>query len=159
MDAHKRRRQADPYRVLNVSRDADEKEIDRAWAVSLKKAQKGSWHYRVEDVNRARALLKDPKERARWDLENPVYPLEPLPDPSGEVSAEALHLPLVAPPLGPEFDEIKLDLPDRTDILARFNDLPPELKQLADPRAFIAEALQELQGDDPWEPGEGGTWS
>ena len=66
-----------PYEILGVSRHAEEEEIQAAWAKALKQARRKG-EYSIEEINSARDILLDKKQRILLDLE--LFPQLSRPD-------------------------------------------------------------------------------
>src|SRR5262249_37415715 len=61
------REQIGPFLLLGIEKDADQERIESGWAMRLKQARKQQIDLPLEDINWARAMLKDPEKRVRAD--------------------------------------------------------------------------------------------
>ena len=61
------RAQVGPFLILGVDKDADREAIEASWAQRLIWARKNLINVPIEDINWARAMLKDADARARAD--------------------------------------------------------------------------------------------
>ena len=142
-----------PYRLLGLMKTATDTEIDRAYAGAYRQAKRGEGDMTPERVNAAREALKNPAERAQWDVATFDIPLQPaaveeLMNFRGPYSQAGLRLRL-----GPEDIEPWLPpMPEITEselVALCALDIPvPDARQyLAALKRMVMESL------DPW-PGE-----
>lgn len=62
------REQIGPFFLLGLDKDADQEQIDAAWAERIKGARRGQHRVALEDINWAREVLNDPERRVRADV-------------------------------------------------------------------------------------------